>query len=109
MAGDAPLRRISASAYEIPTDAPEADGTLEWDRTVLVVVEIDADTLASRNHFGYLCAGIRASRQTIGEPVHLRPDLNLTLDPAHRRSACLADQRGLAPIPIISNFSLNRP
>src|SRR5262249_26797762 len=25
-----------------PTDAPEADGTLEWDRTVLVVVEIEA-------------------------------------------------------------------
>jgi L-alanine-DL-glutamate epimerase-like enolase superfamily enzyme len=39
---EAPLRHISAAAYEIPTDAPEADGTLEWDRTVLVVVEIEA-------------------------------------------------------------------
>ena len=38
----APLGRVSAAAYEIPTDGPEADGTLEWDRTVLVVVEIDA-------------------------------------------------------------------
>jgi L-alanine-DL-glutamate epimerase-like enolase superfamily enzyme len=38
----APLRRISAAAYEIPTDALEADGTLEWDRTVLVVIEIEA-------------------------------------------------------------------
>jgi L-alanine-DL-glutamate epimerase-like enolase superfamily enzyme len=26
----------------IPTDAREADGTLEWDRTVLVVVEVEA-------------------------------------------------------------------
>lgn len=39
---EAPLKHVSAAAYEIPTDAPEADGTLEWDRTVLVVVEIEA-------------------------------------------------------------------
>ncbi len=40
--GEAPLVRVAAAAYEIPTDAPEADGTLEWDRTALVVVEIEA-------------------------------------------------------------------
>ena len=39
---EAPLTGVAAAAYEIPTDAPEADGTLEWDRTVLVVVEIEA-------------------------------------------------------------------
>ena len=39
---EAALTRVSAAAFEIPTDAPEADGTLEWERTVLVVVEIDA-------------------------------------------------------------------
>jgi L-alanine-DL-glutamate epimerase-like enolase superfamily enzyme len=33
---------IDASVYVIPTDAPESDGTLEWDRTTLVVVEIAA-------------------------------------------------------------------
>ncbi len=42
MSREAPLTRVAAAAYEIPTDAPEADGTLEWDRTVLVVVEIEA-------------------------------------------------------------------
>src|SRR5215472_12396755 len=42
MPREAPLTRLTAAAYEIPTDAPEADGTLEWDRTVLVVVEIEA-------------------------------------------------------------------
>ena len=26
----------------IPTDAPESDGTLEWDHTTLVVVELSA-------------------------------------------------------------------
>jgi L-alanine-DL-glutamate epimerase-like enolase superfamily enzyme len=42
MGREAPIGRLSELAYEIPTDAPEADGTLEWDRTVLVVVEVDA-------------------------------------------------------------------
>jgi L-alanine-DL-glutamate epimerase-like enolase superfamily enzyme len=42
MGREAPIGRLSAAAYEIPTDAPEADGTLEWDRTVLVVVEVEA-------------------------------------------------------------------
>ncbi|HEY3519450.1 MAG TPA: enolase C-terminal domain-like protein [Rhodanobacteraceae bacterium] len=30
------------SAYTVPTDAPESDGTLEWDSTTLVLVEIEA-------------------------------------------------------------------
>lgn len=40
--GAAPIGRVAARAYQIPTDAPEADGTFEWDSTVLVVVEIEA-------------------------------------------------------------------
>jgi L-alanine-DL-glutamate epimerase-like enolase superfamily enzyme len=39
---DAPIRHVSARAYEIPTDGPEADGTLDWDSTTLVLVEIEA-------------------------------------------------------------------
>ena len=39
---EAPIGRVTASAYEIPTDAPEADGTLAWDSTTLVVIEIEA-------------------------------------------------------------------
>ena len=35
----APIETIRASAYTIPTDAPESDGTLEWDSTTLVMVE----------------------------------------------------------------------
>jgi len=30
---------IEATAYEIPADQPESDGTLEWDSTTIVVVE----------------------------------------------------------------------
>ena len=30
---------LEATAYQIPTDEPESDGTLEWDSTTIVVVE----------------------------------------------------------------------
>jgi L-alanine-DL-glutamate epimerase-like enolase superfamily enzyme len=40
MALRAAVERVSVSAYEIPTDEPESDGTLEWDSTTLVLVEV---------------------------------------------------------------------
>ncbi len=36
---DVSIERLDVSAYEIPTDEPESDGTLEWDSTTIVVVE----------------------------------------------------------------------
>ncbi len=36
------IDRITPSAYRIPTDAPESDGTLAWDSTTLVLVHIEA-------------------------------------------------------------------
>jgi L-alanine-DL-glutamate epimerase-like enolase superfamily enzyme len=36
---DAVVEDLSVSAYTIPTDAPESDGTLEWESTTVVVVE----------------------------------------------------------------------
>jgi L-alanine-DL-glutamate epimerase-like enolase superfamily enzyme len=40
---DAPaIERISAASYVIPTDAPEADGTLAWQETTLVLVTAQA-------------------------------------------------------------------
>ncbi|HEY0846447.1 MAG TPA: enolase C-terminal domain-like protein [Noviherbaspirillum sp.] len=38
----APITRLSVSAYVIPTDAPESDGTLEWNATTLVLVRLEA-------------------------------------------------------------------
>jgi L-alanine-DL-glutamate epimerase-like enolase superfamily enzyme len=37
------IERLDVSAYEIPTDEPESDGTLEWDSTTIVVVEAHAE------------------------------------------------------------------
>lgn len=36
------IERVDVSAYTIPTDLPESDGTLEWDHTTIVIVEIHA-------------------------------------------------------------------
>ncbi|OJT17423.1 hypothetical protein BO221_45760 [Archangium sp. Cb G35] len=48
-----PIERIEARAYEIPTDRPEADGTLEWDSTAVVVVEL---TAGGKRGLGYTYA-----------------------------------------------------
>lgn len=37
-----PIERIEVSTYTIPTERPESDGTLAWDSTTLVLVEIAA-------------------------------------------------------------------
>ncbi|HEY6456056.1 MAG TPA: enolase C-terminal domain-like protein [Steroidobacteraceae bacterium] len=47
---EAPIRALRAAAYRIPTDQPEADGTLQWSATTLVVVTISA---AGRQGLGY--------------------------------------------------------
>jgi L-alanine-DL-glutamate epimerase-like enolase superfamily enzyme len=42
MRDDAKIERIETRAFTIPTDAAEADGTISWNATTLVVVEIEA-------------------------------------------------------------------
>ena len=42
MADQPEIRDIAAAVYVIPTDAPEADGTLAWDKTTLVLVTAQA-------------------------------------------------------------------
>lgn len=53
MSVDARIDDVTAQAYEIPTDAPEADGTLPWSSTTLVLAEIAAN---GRRGIGYTYA-----------------------------------------------------
>jgi L-alanine-DL-glutamate epimerase-like enolase superfamily enzyme len=39
------VERLDVSAFTVPTDAPESDGTLEWDSTTIVVVEARSGTV----------------------------------------------------------------
>jgi L-alanine-DL-glutamate epimerase-like enolase superfamily enzyme len=40
---EAAVTSLRASAYTIPTESPESDGTLAWDSTTLVLVELEAE------------------------------------------------------------------
>jgi len=37
---DTQVRSVAASTYVVPTEQPEADGTLAWDQTTVVLVEV---------------------------------------------------------------------
>ena len=39
----AAIEALTVSAFRIPTDRAESDGTLEWDSTTLILVELEAD------------------------------------------------------------------
>ncbi|HLH48390.1 MAG TPA: mandelate racemase, partial [Roseiarcus sp.] len=55
---DAPIAGLTAAAYRIPTDAPEADGTFEWSATTLVVARVEA---GGQSGLGYTYAGASAA------------------------------------------------
>src|SRR5437660_1135331 len=38
------IEEVEVSAYAIPTDGPEADGTIRWDSTTVVIVEAICDS-----------------------------------------------------------------
>jgi len=58
MKAAASIERLRVSAYTIPTDAPEADGTYECSQTTLVLVEADA---GGRTGIGYTYASPAAA------------------------------------------------
>ena len=45
MATGAPIGAVTARAYTVPTDAPEADGTFAWTDTTLVVVTVEGGSV----------------------------------------------------------------
>lgn len=50
----APIERVYARAFKIPTDKPEADGTISWDATTLVLVEVSSGGIIG---IGYTYSG----------------------------------------------------
>jgi len=58
-----PIERVEASAYTVPTDQPEADGTMEWDHTTLVVAEVSA---GGETGLGYTYADACIVRLIVG-------------------------------------------
>ena len=50
-----PIDRLAVRTFVVPTDFPEADGTLEWDRTTLVLVQVSA---GGKQGIGYTYANL---------------------------------------------------
>lgn len=50
----APVEWVHARAFKIPTDKPEADGTIAWDATTLVLVEVSGGGMSG---LGYTYSG----------------------------------------------------
>jgi L-alanine-DL-glutamate epimerase-like enolase superfamily enzyme len=75
---DVPIERLDVSAYKIPTDAPESDGTYAWDSTILVVVEAYAGGKAGLG-YGYAGASTAALvRETLAPVVKGRDAMGVT-------------------------------
>lgn len=53
------IERVEVSAYTIPTDCPESDGTLEWDKTTIVIVEVSAGEVSG---MGYTYADLSTAK-----------------------------------------------
>ena len=105
---DAGIDEGTAQVYEIPTDAPEADGTLAWSSTTLVLAEVHAGG-RSGNTFRSL-AHLRAANgrfdvphlapggpctKAPGQCQHGRSDIRRNRRRSHRR-ACSGDARSAA-------------
>jgi L-alanine-DL-glutamate epimerase-like enolase superfamily enzyme len=60
----APIERLEVSHYTIPTDAPESDGTLQWDHTGLVIAVVHG---GGEQGLGYTYAGNETARLIQGE------------------------------------------
>jgi L-alanine-DL-glutamate epimerase-like enolase superfamily enzyme len=60
---------LDVSAYTIPTDEPESDGTLEWSSTTIVVVEAHADGETGLGYTYTDAAAVRLIEHTLAEAI----------------------------------------
>src|ERR671920_2084051 len=63
------VERLEVSAYTVPTDSPESDGTLRWDSTTMVLVEV---TGGGERGIGYTYGDVSVGKfveSKLAEPV----------------------------------------
>ena len=58
MVDEVKIKDIKVSAYKIPTDGPESDGTIEWNSTTLILVEIEG---GGKSGIGYTYADVTSA------------------------------------------------
>jgi L-alanine-DL-glutamate epimerase-like enolase superfamily enzyme len=73
----AEIDRVVISAYEVPTVAPESDGTAEWSKTTLVIAEVSA---GGDTGLGYTYADLataRLAQDLLADPVRGKDPLDV--------------------------------
>jgi L-alanine-DL-glutamate epimerase-like enolase superfamily enzyme len=53
------VERVDVSVFTVPTDSPESDGTLQWDKTTMVLVQVHG---AGHTGLGYTYADASAAK-----------------------------------------------
>src|SRR4051794_36056022 len=82
------IEGVHAQAFEIPTDKPEADGTIAWNSTTLVLVEISGG--------GEIGVGYTYSGASIVELISGKLASTITgMDALSPQAAWLAMQRSV--------------
>ena len=66
------IDRVEVSAYRVPTDAPESDGTIAWDHTTLVLVEATAGGMTGLGYSYADPATASLVRESLAEVVRGR-------------------------------------
>jgi L-alanine-DL-glutamate epimerase-like enolase superfamily enzyme len=67
--GSPTVSRVTAAAFEVPTDQPESDGTLAWDSTTIVVVEVAAGATTGLGYTYGSAALLRLVGETLAPVV----------------------------------------
>lgn len=73
------IEKIIASAYKIPTETPESDGTIKWDSTTLVLVEIYAGDIKGIGYTYSNAAAVIVINTTLKKVVENENCLNIPL------------------------------
>jgi L-alanine-DL-glutamate epimerase-like enolase superfamily enzyme len=66
---DAPIERVSARAYTIPTDGDEADGTIHWRATTVVVAQVTAGGGTGLGYSYASAAAVRIIHDTLARVI----------------------------------------
>ena len=72
-----PIDALEVRAYQVPTDAPESDGTYEWRATTLVVVEITAGGISGLGYTYADTATATLLRDLLAHVVRGRDAMNV--------------------------------
>jgi L-alanine-DL-glutamate epimerase-like enolase superfamily enzyme len=72
VATGATVEQVEVSAYTIPTDGPESDGTLEWDSTTMVIVQARAGELVGLGYTYTHDAAVRLIEDKLAPAVRGR-------------------------------------